>query len=377
MQGSAASAYLRLLWKIYNYQLLLVVATLASLIVESVLAETWSTWRLAPQGLLAVCIIYFAGSAGRLFSSTYPNPALAYAVCTGKSPAWFEAAQRQIEARLEQDNIHWRAVRREYGIHSSDWAFVDQSSLTRDSAGWLGLARNLLAHFWELPKRVDRVPVYHFFFVCPPSISFAFGAHVGRDVAHAAYHFIPNAKQPYFRVVDTSCRDTSQGMDEANRRIPPVEFKQIIVDRESGSSDGTKNVLVLNFTNHKLTERLPGTEHARELIRVSHRDGIGHLPTDDWVLLSREIMSVVLTEVERGLPLDLWINTPVTLGFMIGALTGPVKGITLCEHNVFLDEPVRCFELTAPELQRLHGERALGPVVERPAGMAVRQNNER
>lgn len=344
-------SYLGLLWRQYNYEFILVAASLAGSVVEFFASEG-SWWRLLPLGLLAVCFLYFYCRTYLVHRSFFPNPVLAYSICTGKSQDWFESsARRQQEARLKQSGINWHAVQREFRIHVSDWAFVDQGTLSEDEESWIRLMRRMLAHFWHLPKRVEGVPVYHFFLIAPPVVCFALGAHAGRRVAHVVYHFVNSTKQPYLPVADTTTRDTSKGLDALNRRVPPTQYTEIAVRRERSSESGEFVRIVLDFTNHKLSGPFPQTREPRETIRVGHRLGIGHLPSENWERMAQEIASVVLECCDRGDEIELYVNAPIALAFILGTIIGPVKGLTLCEYNNYLQKLVRCFELADPRIQ--------------------------
>lgn len=362
------ASYFRLLWRQYDYQLILVSASLAGLVIEASLSAKWSPWRIGPPALVAVCLLYFLLNAYSIHQSLFPNPALAYAVCTGKTLEWFESsARRQQEERLKQSGIRWSAVQREFRIHVSDWAFVDQSALTEDSETWVNLTRRMLVHFWHLPKRVEGVPVYHFFLIAPPTVSFALGAHAGRRVAHVVYHFVNSTKQPYLPVADTTKRDHSQGLDLLNRRVAEANFQYIQVNREKRNRAGTKVLLVLDFTNHKLAGSLPQEAEAQTIVRVANKNGIGHLPNNTWEQLAQEIASVILEVCDQGLGMDVYVNTPLALAFMVGSIVGPIKGITLCEHNVYLQKPIRCFGLADARIQELSSPLVLAKANDLPA----------
>ncbi len=342
--------FFALLWKEYDYQLLLVLATFASLIVESTHASTWSIFTTIPEALLAVCLGYFIKKTYGLARSLYPAPQIPYSVCIGKPHDWFDNfARRQQEACLKAIGVDWKEVQKIFRIHRSDWVFLS-SPMISEPDDWVRVTRQLLAHFWELQKRVEGVPIYHFFFVAPPSIVFAFGALVGRRVPHVAYQHVGNVRDPYLVVVDTTKRDTSGGFDILNQRIPSTSFEQVQIEKKV--LEGRHQVIVaLDFTNHRTSAPYLDQGRAREFIRLTHRDGIGHFSTTDWERLAREIASALLEYSDSGVPMDIYINTPLALAFIIGWILGPLSDITLCEHNVYLQKLVRCFKLADPRLQ--------------------------
>jgi len=376
MSKEAASSYLGLLWRQYNYELLLVLASLATSLVDSALAAAWLSWRVLPQALLGICLLYFAIRTALIHRSIFPNPVLAYSVCTGKSQEWFESsARRQQEVRLRQSGIRWEAVQREFRVHVSDWAFIDQAALSEDSASWVDLTKRMLAHFWHLPKRVEGVPIYHFFLIAPPTVCFALGAHAGRRVAHVVYHFVNSTKHPYTPVADTTIRDTAHGLDVLNRRIAEDDYSHIVVERQAPASSVGYARIILDFTNHKLSGPFPQSSESEacEIIRVGHKQGIGHLPSEGWERMAQEIATVILECCDRGSKIDLYVNTPVALAFILGTIVGPVKGLTLCEHNIYLQKSIRCFDLTDPLIQGLSSAVAPGAEGVRPGGTHVRR----
>jgi len=354
-------SYARLLWRQYSYQLPLVSASLAGLIIEATLAQRWSSWRFVPMALVAACLIYFLLSTFSVYRSLFPHPAVAYSICTGKTRDWFEFnACRQQEARLKQSGIRWDAIQREFRIHRTDWTFVYESTLSEDYRDWIELARRMLVHFWNLPKRVEGVPIYHFFLIAPPTLVFALGAHVGRKVAYVVYHFVPSTKQPYVVVADTSHRDTSKGFIGLNRRVEEKDRQYIKIALEQRALAGSKVIIVLDFTNHRFAGPFLGDMDVAEIIRIGHRDGIGHLPSAGWERLAHEIASVMLEYCDRGTQIDLYINCPLALAFLIGAIVGPVQGLTLCEYNVYLQKSVRCFDIADRLIQGLSSPTAPG-----------------
>lgn len=346
--------FFSILWKEYNYQLLIVLATLTSLIVESIVASTWTVWRFVPQALLAICLIYFCRTAFGILRSVFPSPQLPYSICIGKPSGWFDSfARRQQEQRLRDIGIRWSYVQRIYRIHHTDWVFLNTHLISEEQTEWVKITRQLLDHFWELQKRVETVPIHHFFFVAPPAITFAFGAHVGRRVSHLAYHHVGNISNPYLVVADTTRRDTSSGLDILNQRIPESSFKNIIVERKTLT--GVDMVIVaLDFTNHRMSQPFPKENLAQELISITHRKGIGHIPANDWEQLAREVASVLLEYCDKGTSIHVYINTPVALAFIIGSIIGPVGGITLCEYNAYLQKFVQCFQLAEPKLHAVN-----------------------
>lgn len=179
-------------------------------------------------------------------------------------------------------------------------------------------------------------------------------------MAYVMYHFVSSRKQPYVVVADTTHRDTSEGLDELNRRVQSSDYKHIVVTREHRNSAGSKGIIILDFTNHKISGPYPGESDAKEIVWIGHKDGIGHLPSADWEHLAQEIASEILEYCDRGLRFDLYVNCPLALTFLIGAIVGPVKGLTLCEHNIYLQKTLRCFDLADPLIQGLSSPLAPG-----------------
>jgi hypothetical protein len=346
--------FISIIWKEYNYQLLIVLATLTSLIVDSFVAKSWTMWRVVPQILLVLCLVYFIWTSFGILRSIIPAPQIPYSICIGKPSDWFDSfARRQQEKSLRDIGIRWGDVQRIYRLHQTDWVFLSSNRISEKKDDWVQITRQLLDHFWDLQKRVETVPIHHFFFVAPPSIIFAFGAHIGRRVSHLAYHHVGNIQNPYLLVADTTTRDTSSGLDMLNQRISESSFEHISIERKS--LGGSEHVIVtLDFTNHRMNPPYPLEERAKEIISVTHRNGIGHIPATDWEPLAREIASVILECSDKGTPIDIYVNTPIALAFIIGSIIGPIQGITLCEHNIYMQKFVRCFQLAEPKLQSVN-----------------------
>lgn len=345
--------FFSLLWDEYNYQLLLISSTLVSLIIESILANTSSTWRLVPQAILLVCLVYFLINTYLILKSIRPSPHVAYALCIGKPSEWFDSfARKQQESKLKSERIRWEDVKRIYRIHSSDWVFNSSRALGDNRDEWTHVTGEALTHFWSLMKRVEDVPIHHFFFIAPPSIVFTFGAYVGRKVPNKVYHHIGNTSDPYLTVFDTTKRDISKGLSSLNSRIQPSDFEFIAVEESSQNQDG-KIIITLDFTNHRTSPPFLDQENAKKVIRVLHVNGIGHIPSEGWEGMAKEIASLILNYCDKGEDIDLYINMPLPLAFILGSIVGPIQGIMLCEYNIYSQALNQTIDLGAPELQGL------------------------
>lgn len=154
---------------------------------------------------------------------------------------------------------------------------------------------------------------------------------------------------PYLLVSDSTKRYTSKGFDSLNQRIKENDFQDIHIKKSKG--DGNKIIIVLDFTNHKINSTLIDEKQAIEILRVEHKNGIGHLPTKGWENLAREIASLILKYFDENNNIEIYVNTPLPLAFLIGSIVGPMKGIILCEYNRYLNKLCRCIDLGANELQ--------------------------
>jgi len=351
---SKITQFFNLLWSEYNYQLILVTSTLISLITESLLAPVWSAFRLIPQGLLMTCILYFVYNTYKILKSIKPAPQVAYSICVGKASYWFDSfARRQQEAKLKSGSIRWEDVKRIYRIHDSDWVFLSHEALGENINEWLDVTQKIFRHFWSLMKRVEEVPIHHFFFIAPPSLTFAFGAYIGRKVPNRVYHHVGNIQHPYLLVSDTTKRDTSNGLDSLNKRIKETEFKNVHIERNKGQGNEII-IIVLDFTNHKINSELLDENQAIEIVKVEHRNGIGHIPTEGWEELAKEIASLILRYSDENNNIEIYVNTPLPLAFIVGSIVGPIKGIIICEYNIYLKKLCKCIDLGAAELQSLN-----------------------
>lgn len=345
--------FFSLLWGEYNYQLLLVLSTLLSLVIESYLANTWSLWRIIPQAILVICLLYFFKNTYSILKSIRPSPHVAYSLCIGKTSEWFDSfARKQQEAKLKSEHIRWEDVKRIYRIHDSDWVYISSKALAANADEWVKVTGKVLGHFWSLMKRVEDVPIHHFFFIAPPSIVFAFGAYVGRKVPNKVYHHVGSNKNPYLCVSDTTQRDTSKGLSALNQRVKEVDFQNITINRKN-NGNGNKIIVSLDFTNHRISPPFISEENAKEIIRVLHVKGIGHIPSNGWEDIAREIASLILGYSDNGESIEVYVNMPLPLAFITGSLIGAIHGITLCEYNIYAQTLNKTIDLGNPELQGL------------------------
>lgn len=345
--------FLSLLWNEYNYQLLLVSSTLVSLIVELILSTTQSTWRLVPPIILLICLVYFFVNTYLILKSIRPSPHVAYALCIGKPSEWFDSfARKQQESKLKSESIRWDDVKRIYRIHGTDWVFNSSRALGANKDEWTHVTGEALTHFWSLMKRVEDVPIHHFFFIAPPSIVFTFGAYVGRKVPNKVYHHIGNTSDPYLLVLDTTKRDISKGLSSLNSRIQANDFRLIAVEELLQDQNG-QIIITLDFTNHRTSQPFLDQENAKMIIRVLHVNGIGHVPSEGWEDIAKEIASLILSYCDKGEAIDLYINMPLPLAFILGSIVGPIQGIMLCEYNIYSQALNKTIDLGAPELQGL------------------------
>jgi hypothetical protein len=196
--------YLTIIWRSYNYQLLLVFASLVGLIVDGYLSSGWSNWRLAPAIPLVLCLIYFLWDSISLARSIIPAPQVAYSVCIGKRYEFATDARGEQERSLRKQGIRWVGVQRNFRIHPLDWGFHRDQHLLDDPEIWIATTQELLIHFSNLPRRVEGGPFYHFYLIAPPCICFALGALAGRYVPHAVYHHRIRTTHDYLQVATTA-----------------------------------------------------------------------------------------------------------------------------------------------------------------------------
>jgi hypothetical protein len=111
-----------------------------------------------------------------------------------------------------------------------------------------------------------------------------------------------------------------------------------------------KTIIILNFTRHDIiSSELESGAH--ELVVVEMKNGIKDIPIAIWNEIGKEVASLIFSYINLGRDIDLYINTLVTLAFIIGRIVGPSERIMLCERNPYLKKLIRCFSLTDKSLQ--------------------------
>lgn len=309
--------------------LCLVLASVASLLVQGITASPSNWWYLVPIAFLGAYLCVHLFSVTRLARQTYETVPLPYSICLAQSHDWHRGAIRQQEQTLEGAKIAWTAIQRTHLIHQSDWTYFDEHRLDLTSSCWRDQIADIIRHFDRLTNRVPIRPVYHFFFAAPAPITFALGARIGRRMPMQVYQHAGIVKDPYAVVFSSENIDQTEGYHLLNKRVD--DYKLIEVDSEP--NDDSPALIILDFTGHELPRPYP-QDADKELVSARLKGTRGHIPlSENWIDLAQEIASLIFSYVDKDRSVHLLPGIPASLAFIVGTIVGTISGVTLYHYN--------------------------------------------
>jgi hypothetical protein len=339
--------YFSLLFREEIDKLLIVLASLSSLVVALALSTGRPNWlQLLPVGLLSSYVVIRLVQNFKLARATYPHALVPFSVCLAKSREWYANAIREQEACLLSQGFPWNNIQKLYKIHLNDWTFHQEKHLGLISAEWVATVRGISEHFWRLSNRADRQPVYHLFFVAPTTVSIGMGATFGRTIPFVTYQHTGVAKKPYTVLASTLNLSTWDSWHMLTERVQEFELIQTTGIPPSAADVSDRNVIVvLDFLGHTLP---PGYLECQAVSVVEARlkDRTGHIPIDtDWLKLAQEISSVILRLLDRHARVHLYPGVPAALGFIVGAIVGSHDRVQVYHYNRSDHQYVSAFSL--------------------------------
>ena len=109
---------------------LLVVATIASLVVDALLRPSLEVIRLLPVALLSVFLGLHLRGVWRLARQTHGSVPIPYSICLAQTHEWYRNVLRQQEDKLRTLGIPWEGIKRSFRLHRLDWSFFDETKLS-------------------------------------------------------------------------------------------------------------------------------------------------------------------------------------------------------------------------------------------------------
>ena len=312
-------------------ELCLVLASVASLLVQGLASDSINLWYLLPIAFLVSYLWVHLSSVTRLALQTYETVPLPYSVCLAQSHDWHEAAIRQQEQTLEGAKIAWTDIQRTHRIHQSDWTYFNDQRLDLTSSCWSDRIADIVRHFDRLTNRVPIQPVYHFFFASPAPVAFALGARIGRRVPMKVYQHAGMVKDPYAVVFSSENIAQNEGYHLLNKRVDDYKLLEV----ESEPNGNKPALVVLDFTAHKLPQPYPEIASVdREIVHTRLKATEGHIPlSENWIDLAQEIASLIFSYVDKGRRVHLLLGIPSSLAFIVGSIMGTIPDVTLYHYN--------------------------------------------
>lgn len=209
---------------------------------------------------------------------------------------------------------------KDYALLRQDFTHHREEEVPDDPEVWRLLSLREKRLVISLQSKIAGKKVFHFFLRCPSALAIGIGAALGTKHELICHHYQPGAgASEYFPLIELTPRKApAEGARILKTRVE--EFKYINV---KGSENATNEVYVaLFFAGHDPrteVQKLAVTDSAA-FVEITSRFQ-GTIPLDaDWLLLAREIVTVLLGLIERRdvNEVHLFPSVPLCLAFAVG-----------------------------------------------------------
>jgi len=340
--------FLKNLWKTEVLAFITALATLSSLVIDSIVATKFEIVRLVPICFISIYIVYHVWRTWKFSIQTFSSIPLPYFLCLAQNHEWYISATKLQEAQLKKEGVAWDEIKNSFKIHRQDWAFFDSSKLRDNKDEWIQKTKEISAHFSHLSNRVETQPYFHIFIACPAPIAMGFGALFAGRVPFSMHQHVGLIKNPY-KIIHSGDEILSveEGYHILNKQVSNFKYIEIKVDEllDEKYIKGNVALVVLDFTGHRLPKPYP-VEAPSNTIRLGIINEEGHIPLDsNWMLIAQEISSVITQELGKGKEISLLLGVPSSMAFLIGAILRTSSRVDIFYFNRSLDKYHKVFNL--------------------------------
>lgn len=210
---------------------------------------------------------------------------------------------------------------KDYALLRQDFTHHREENVPEDPEKWRSLSLREKHLVISLQSKIAGKKVFHFFLRCPNALAIGIGAALGTKHELICHHYQPGAgASEYFPLIELTPRNVpAEGVRILKTRVE--DFKYINV---KGSENAANKVYVaLFFAGHDPRSDVQelASKDSAAVVEITSRFPPGTIPLDaDWLLLAREIITVLLGLIERRdvKEVHLFPSMPVCLAFAVG-----------------------------------------------------------
>lgn len=293
-------SYLRLLRKNHLSELLVVPASLITIIIDAVKSGRFISLDLIAILLLSIYLLFVLFDNYSLTKSTTKNVNSGYTIFLGKSMDLFNDSIRRQILTLTNQKVNLKKVNEYFKIIDKDWQFYDPDESRPDE--WENKINRIYDHFFTYTQRLPVEAQFHLFVATPVPIALALGFTIGKYRNWIIYQYI---KPDYHRIYsnENKTKDTSSSS---------FTYVNLTENNLSNTSDITvvlsfiqKSDIEIPKMNNQLVEITPKTPTIlNEISKIN--------------LVAKEIQQIMEEKLHDGKRIHLFPGVPTPIAFLIG-----------------------------------------------------------
>lgn len=273
--------------------------------------------------LLGYKLYRTAGQADRLLREKH----VPIVVLVGRGDEVAESMWQDIRRVMERWDFDVERYRHDFDVEREDLLIHHEEPLPTDSGPWLKLSRDFRHKIERIGGRLPGRRIFHIFINGPVSIAVGLGASIGTMHEIVVHQWFPGTTQaPYYPVVDFySLSETNpKGMHFLEDTVTG-EFHYV---RGEGAASDTKDLFMSVWTArddpradvNRMADEAEAAGHPAGTFHVVQQEPRSLETTDDWILCTREILTLLYQQITRNRPerIHLFLSAPVALAFTLG-----------------------------------------------------------
>jgi hypothetical protein len=208
---------------------------------------------------------------------------------------------------------------RDYGLFRDDFTDRHEENLPDKPDAWKRMALREKRMVSNLHSRLSGKKLCHFFLRCPNAYAIGFGAALGTKYDLICHHYQPGAgDSEYYPLIELTQRTAPN--EGAHILKSKVKDFDCIITKGTAEASGKVYVAIGLAGHHPTTVEDMANADSASFVDMTSRF-TGTIPIDaDWLLIAREINTVLLSLLERkGVDeIHLFPALPVCLAFAVG-----------------------------------------------------------
>lgn len=208
---------------------------------------------------------------------------------------------------------------KDYSLLRQDVSHHREEAIPDDAEVWKQLCLKEKRLVINLQTKIAGKKLFHFFLRCPNALAIGIGAAIGTKHELVCHHYQPGAGgTDYFPLIELSPRMT-QGEGPRALKTKVAGFQYIVVQGQEQAKG--KVYVALGLAAHSPNSaQTNAVDDSASFVEITSKFG-RTIPLDaDWLLLAREINTVLLGLIERRdvNEVHLFPAMPVCLAFAVG-----------------------------------------------------------